>query len=466
MKKLLWMLLALPSFVLGQQATYTEIQNKSIASGTNGYVEYLPENYSQGQFPVVIFLHGVGERGNGANELFKVSSIGPTSFIKWTSWRPNVIMIAPQWNSPSTWPTPEMVDQVINYVTTNYRVDKNRVYLTGLSMGGGATWDYASSSSARAGKLAAILPVCGYSGGWSTAGTISAANLPVLATHNRWDPTVPYDMSVSWVNNINAGKPTPAALLLSYNNTTHNAWDSTYNPNLFLLGGKMNWLDWMLQYSKGSTPTTTTTTTAPAPAPTTTTTTPTTTTSTGTSIMILPKDEKNITVTKGWPQTTTDIYGTTRTISGTTQQDLYNAERWGVYSYAVPVTSGTYTVKFYFTELFHNSVGKRVFNVDLEGSRVITNFDILASVPKFTALERSFTTTVSDGTLNIGFVPVVDNATMSAIEIIPATSSTSTSTTPTTYTTTIEIRDSATNTLLKTYTDTFTKPVKVTVKNN
>lgn len=459
MKYIFMLMLVIPSLVFGQAATYTEIQNKSIASGTNGYAEYLPANYSTGTFPVVIFLHGVGERGNGANELYKVSSIGPTSYVKWTSWKPNVIMIAPQWLGPSTWPSPDMVEQVINYVISNYRVDVNRIYLTGLSMGGGATWDYASSSSARAGRLAAILPVCGYSNAWSSAPVIAGANLPVLATHNNGDPTVSYSISVNWVNGINASKPTPAALLLTYNNTTHNAWDSTYNPNLKLLNAQLNWLDWMLQYSKGGT--------APAPPPTTTTPPPTTTTPPTTDtgkIMILPTDERYISVTKGWPQTTKDIYGSTRTISGTTLQDLYNAERWGVFNYAIPVSSGTYTVKFYFTELFHNSVGKRVFNVDLESTRVLANFDILANVPKFTALERTFTVNVTDGVMNINFLPVVDNAKITAIEISKSTTTT-TPPAPTTYTSTVEIRDSATNTLIKTYSDVFTSPVKVVVKN-
>lgn len=445
------MLAFMPSILFGQSASYTEIQNKSIASGSNGYAEYLPANYSTGTFPVVIFLHGVGERGNGANELFKVSAIGPTSFIKWTSWRPNVIMIAPQWLGPSTWPSPDMVDQVVNYVIANYRVDKNRIYLTGLSMGGGAAWDYASSTSARAAKLAAMLPVCGYSNGWNGAGVIAGANLPVLATHNNGDPTVAYSISVNWVNGINASNPTPKAQLLTYNNSTHNAWDSTYNPNLKLLGGNLNWLDWMMQFSRG------TTTTAPAPAPPA----PAPAPTNPSTIMIRPTDVNYITITKGWAQTASDIYGSTRTINGTTDQTLYNAERWGVFSYAVPVTSGTYTVKFYFTELFHNSVGKRVFNVDLEGARVLSNFDILANVPKFTALERSFTTNVTDGVMNINFLPVVDNAKITAIEITKST----TTTTPTTYTSTVEIRDSVTNNLLKTYSDVFTAPVKVVIKN-
>jgi hypothetical protein len=316
-----------------------------------------------------------------------------------------------------------------------------------LSMGGGATWDYAASSATRANRLAAILPVCGYSGAWQQASVIGKNNLPVLATHNNGDPTVPYSMSVNWVNNVNVEKPNPAALLLTYNNNSHNAWDSTYNPSLFLLNGNKNWLDWMLQYSRGGG---TTTQTQPPPTP---------PTSVDSSIFISPVDERYITVTRGWAQTVQDIYGESRFISGTTQQSLYSVERWGNFSYKIPVKNGNYSVKFYFAELYFNSVGQRVFNVDAEGTRIVSNLDMLAIVPKFTAIERTFTVNVSDGYMDINFVPTIGVAKMSGIEIKPLGS------TSTSYNTTVEIRDSATNSLLKTYSDVFTAPVKVVIKN-
>lgn len=440
MKKFLTIALAISSlFCSAQQAQFTERQGKSIASGTNGFAEYLPANYELSKFPAVIFLHGIGERGNGTNELLRVSSIGPTSYVKWTSWRPDVIMIAPQW-SGSTWPSAEMVDQVVNYVIANYRVNKDQIYLTGLSMGGGAAWDYASSTVARATKLAALLPVCGYSGGWNGGKVIADAGLPVFATHNNGDPTVPYSMSVNWVNNINAAGVKPAAVLKTFISGTHNAWDSTYNPALKPFQGKLNWLEWLLQYNRGNTSPPVIIPPVDSPK----------------TVFITPLDDRFLKSSKGWAQTATDIYGSPKTIAGTSLQQFYNGERWGVFSYDVPVTSGSYTVKLYFAELFHNSAGRRVFNVDLEGSRVLSNFDILANVPKFTALERSFPVIVNDGVLNIAFTASVDNAKVTGIEIIPGNVKT--------YSSVIEIRDSATGSLLKTYTDQFPAPVKVVVK--
>ena len=92
---------------------------------------------------------------------------------------------------------------MINYALQHYRVDPTRIYLTGLSMGGGATWDYPAyggTNGSYAMKIAAILPVSGadtlYRDG---SQTIASANLPVYATHNQDDPTVP---SVYTVANV------------------------------------------------------------------------------------------------------------------------------------------------------------------------------------------------------------------------------------------------------------------------
>jgi predicted esterase len=418
MKRLLTILLTVVSLSLTAQ-TYNEYQNKQIASGSNGFAEYLPAGYSTSNqtYPLIVFIHGLGEQGNGNTQLFNVSKFGPLSYAKFAGWTPGFIMIAPQF---SIWPEGVHVEQVINYAIQNYKVDKSRIYLTGLSMGGGATWSYASSSSARASTVAAILPTCGALGPNSAGAKIIAdAKLPVFITHNTGDPTVPYSNSTGWNNLINLAGANPAAVLRGFISTTHNSWDSTYNPAIKVFQGKMNAYEWMLQYSRGGG-------TVEPPKP-----------DTPKPFMIIPTDERYIKATKGFAQTTQDIYGRPVTISGTSFQTFYNAERWGVFAYEVPVSSGSYTVKLYFTELFHNSVGKRVFNVDIEGQRVLSNFDMLAIAPKFTAIERSYSVNVNDGVLNINFTPTADNAKITGIEIIPGELRTTRIIT--------ELQDSATN---------------------
>jgi fibronectin type 3 domain-containing protein len=113
-------------------------------------------------------------------------------------------------------------------------------------------------------------------------------------------------------------------------------------------------------------------------------------------------------------------------IAGTSDPALYRTERWDAatapemaYSFTVP--NGTYTVRLHFAEIWSGgqAVGRRMFNVALEGSQVLSNFDIFAQAGGYTALIRTFQTTVADGQLNINFTHgSADNPTISAIEIL------------------------------------------------
>src|SRR5690606_30064441 len=109
------------------------------------------------------------------------------------------------------WPSPADINAVIDYATQHYRVNNKRIYLTGTSMNGGATWEFAGNNANYARKLAAIIPVCGAS--WPERGranVIATANLPVWATHNDEDPTVPIHYSRDYVNYINGFRPAPS----------------------------------------------------------------------------------------------------------------------------------------------------------------------------------------------------------------------------------------------------------------
>lgn len=106
-------------------------------------------------------------------------------------------------------------------------------------------------------------------------------------------------------------------------------------------------------------------------------------------------------------------------IAGTTDDTLYQTERYGNSSYSIPVTSGEYQVTLKFCEIFFTSAGSRSFNVLIEGTQVITGLDLFVVAGSDTAHDRVFTTVVSDGILNINFVSVTDNATISAIQVLP-----------------------------------------------
>jgi|GEM_PF-2654646 len=173
-----------------------------------GFYEYLPEGYDADQtktWPVVIFLHGLGERGNGTTELSDILKHGLPKEINKGKQFP-FIAIAPQLSKASDlhWYHSNVVpviDEMVEYVKDNYRVDTRRIYMTGLSMGGGGTWKYASTHPE---KLAAIVPDCGaYK--LSDTDSTKIKDLPVWAFHNWGDPTVYATDSVGNCDKI-AGK--------------------------------------------------------------------------------------------------------------------------------------------------------------------------------------------------------------------------------------------------------------------
>jgi len=121
---------------------------------------------------------------------------------------------------------------------------------------------------------------------------------------------------------------------------------------------------------------------------------------------------------------TSGAYQNAVPIAGTNDDVLYQSERYGTnFTYNIPVDSGTYTVNLHFAEIFFSSSGSRVFNVDIENSQgVLTNYDIVADVGPATAAVKAFQEiSVNDGLLTITFSASVDNAKISAIEVLSST---------------------------------------------
>ncbi|WP_190300263.1 malectin domain-containing carbohydrate-binding protein, partial [Rufibacter hautae] len=111
---------------------------------------------------------------------------------------------------------------------------------------------------------------------------------------------------------------------------------------------------------------------------------------------------------------------TTDAIAGTTDDAIYRSNRFGTgFSYNIPVKGGEYQVVLHFADLYWTAAGKRVFDVSIEGTKVLSAYDIVgrAGAAK-TAATETFTVTVTDGTLNIAFARLVDNALVSAVEVI------------------------------------------------
>lgn len=106
-------------------------------------------------------------------------------------------------------------------------------------------------------------------------------------------------------------------------------------------------------------------------------------------------------------------------VANTPDDALYSTRRTGVFSYAAAVENGSYKLRLLFAD-WHADAGKRRFNVDIEGARVLTNFDIAAQVGRRTALDKTFDLTIADGTLNLSFTRgTAADPTLSGFELLP-----------------------------------------------
>ncbi|MCX6588702.1 MAG: malectin domain-containing carbohydrate-binding protein [Acidobacteria bacterium] len=111
------------------------------------------------------------------------------------------------------------------------------------------------------------------------------------------------------------------------------------------------------------------------------------------------------------------VFATTAAIANTTDQALYKTVRYGTFRYELPVANGARTVRLRFAEIYFTQTGRRVFNVRINGTQVLTGFDIFAAGGAFSAVDREFPVNVTNGAVVIEFLPVVENPCLGAIEI-------------------------------------------------
>jgi predicted peptidase len=198
---------------------------------TMGYLLYLPKDYEkQDAWPLLMFLHGAGERGDDL-ELVKVH--GPPKLIKQGKDFP-FIVVSPQCPKDKGWEAVELT-ALLDDVIKNHKVDKDRIYITGLSMGGFGTWRLAAAIPDR---IAAIVPICG---GGETISIRQIRNIPTWAFHGAKDNVVTLDRTTKMIDALKAAGANPK--LTVYPEAGHDSWTETYNnPELYdwLLAQKRN----------------------------------------------------------------------------------------------------------------------------------------------------------------------------------------------------------------------------------
>jgi hypothetical protein len=113
------------------------------------------------------------------------------------------------------------------------------------------------------------------------------------------------------------------------------------------------------------------------------------------------------------------VFRTETAISSTSDDALFQTERYGNFSYNIPLTNGTYEITFRTAEIYHKSSGKRIFNILAEKTSLVSSFDIFSAAgSSFTAYNITKTVQVSDGVLNIDFETEIDNAKISGFHVV------------------------------------------------
>jgi len=201
-----------------------------------GYVCNLPKDYdSSKKYPLVIFLHGAGERGD---DLDVAVRHGFMRAVREEDKDYPFIFIAPQCPKDKYWGCyTESLLAFIDHICEAYPVDLDRVYLTGLSMGGTGTWMLAMADPDR---FAAIAPVCGSGIVWN--GKI-ISKIPILVYHGDCDTTVPIQESMNMITAVN--KHGGNAQIRVLYGVAHNAWDCAY--------GGDDLVNWFLSHKREKT---------------------------------------------------------------------------------------------------------------------------------------------------------------------------------------------------------------------
>jgi antitoxin component YwqK of YwqJK toxin-antitoxin module len=204
------------------------------------YITYTPKDYNTDtskKWPLIIFLHGGSRRGSDLKKLYADGI--PDQIYRGREF--SFIIIAPQCPEHIRWSTDNWFESLYKEVNGKYRIDTNRVYLTGFSLGGSGTWYIAAKYSD---KFAAIAPMSGFTShmDFIDKNINKLIDMPIWAFHGKIDDVVPFEETERIIKKLE-GK--------------NNALRFSVEPEV---GHWINWLvypnpelyDWFLKYDKRS----------------------------------------------------------------------------------------------------------------------------------------------------------------------------------------------------------------------
>lgn len=221
-----------------------------------GYYVAMPSNYNQTteKYPLLMFIPGGGQFGNGSIDLPLLLKDGPAELVDEKRFPGtftvngksfSFIVFTPQCISH---PSIENINDCIEYAKKNFRIDESRIYLSGLSIGGVESSNLAAEIPST---FAAMVPMAGVFVDYASTDKcqkMAAANLPVWAFHSQDDPLINVSVPKGFVAKLTSFNPLVAPKLTIWPNGGHDAWSRAVEPSYKENG--LNIYEWMLQYHR------------------------------------------------------------------------------------------------------------------------------------------------------------------------------------------------------------------------
>ena len=223
------LLLAFSSFAAAQEIKAEFNKEVKIQKKLSYILDY-PKD-TKLKIPLIVFLHGSGERGNNLEIVKNHSPFTYKNLIK-----EPVAILAPQCPENTWWDT-DAVYFLIKEISEKYKIDKDRIYLTGLSMGG---WGTLKLAGEHPEMFAAVAAVCAPTDRVMLATVDNYKDLNIKLFHGGMDDVVLPENAFNFYQKLHPVNP--KAELTIFPNDNHNSWDSTYSDQKLY--------DWMLSLTK------------------------------------------------------------------------------------------------------------------------------------------------------------------------------------------------------------------------
>jgi len=229
-KQLLFLFLILTQFAFSQSEANGTMKTEIVQKHQLGYALHIPADAKEKK-PLIIFLHGSGEKGT---DIEKVKIHGPFKYIK--NHGLDAYILAPQCPENEEWNS-EVLYRLILKIQKENKIDSNRIYLTGLSLGGWGTWNLAFTHPEL---FAAVVPIAGFTDLMQSDEACKISAIPTRIFHGLLDDVVNVDYAINIYKKLKSCNANVE--LTIFDNAGHDSWSRVYdNQEIY---------DWMFKQIK------------------------------------------------------------------------------------------------------------------------------------------------------------------------------------------------------------------------